>query len=91
MKNGRKLCLKLIASESMPRPFSTGILMSGSKVWRGSIHIIAQPPVSYYFGKGHAHGWVDMNLNETTADLELRCIDPVHKQHGERIQIILKG
>jgi len=32
-----------------------------------------------------------MNLNETTADLELRCIDPVHKQHGERIQIILKG
>ena len=33
MKNGKAL-LKLIASESMPRPFSMGILMSGNKVWR---------------------------------------------------------
>jgi hypothetical protein len=32
-----------------------------------------------------------MNLTETTADLELRCIDPKHKQNGDRIQILLKG
>ncbi|MDA8806299.1 metallophosphoesterase [Opitutales bacterium] len=90
MKNGKAL-LKLIAMRKHAKAFFHGHTHEWQHSVEGSIHIIAQPPVSYYFGKGHAHGWVDMNLNETTADLELRCIDPVHKQHGERIQIILKG
>ena len=90
MKNGKAL-LKLIATRKHAKAFFHGHTHEWQQSVEGSIHIIAQPPVSYYFGKGHAHGWVDMNLNETTADLELRCIDPVHKQHGERIQIILKG
>ena len=90
MKNGKAL-LKLIAMRKHAKAFFHGHTHEWQQSVEGSIHIIAQPPVSYYFGKGHAHGWVDMNLNETTADLELRCIDPVHKQHGERIQIILKG
>ncbi len=29
---------------------------------RDHLHLINQPAVSYYFGKGHAHGWVDMKL-----------------------------
>jgi hypothetical protein len=31
-----------------------------------------------------------MNLTEPTADLELHCIDPKHKQHGEKKQVSLK-
>ena len=58
---------------------------------RDHLHIIHQPAVSYYFGKGHAHGWVDMKHSEKSADLELHCIDPKHTQHGDRIQIVLKG
>ena len=90
MKNGKAL-LKLIATRKHAKAFFHGHTHEWQQSVEGSIHIIAQPPVSYYFGKGHAHGWVDMNLNETTADLELRCIDPVHKQHGEKKQISLKS
>ena len=52
--------------------------------------MINQPAVSYYFGKGHAHGWVDMKLTEGSADLELHCINQKHKQHGDRRQVRLK-
>ena len=90
MKNGKAL-LKLIATRKHAKAFFHGHTHEWQQSVEGSIHIIAQPPVSYYFGKGHAHGWVDMNLNETTADLELRCIDPVQKQHGEKKQISLKS
>ena len=75
----------------MPRPFFQGHTHEWQQSVEGPIHIIAQPSVSYYFGKGHASGWVDMNLSESTADLELHCIDPKHKQHGEKKQISLKS
>ena len=90
MKNGKAL-LKLIAMRKHAKAFFHGHTHEWQQSVEDSIHIIAQPPVSYYFGKGHAHGWVDMNLTETTADFELRCIDPVHKQHGEKKQISLKS
>ncbi len=57
---------------------------------RDHLHLINQPAVSYYFGKGHAHGWVDMKLTEMSADLELHCINPEHKQHGERRRVGLR-
>ena len=90
MPEGRKL-LKLIAERKHAKAFFHGHTHEWQQGREGAIHIIAQPSVSYYFGKGHAHGWVDMNLTETTADLELRCIDPKHKQHGEKKQIFLKS
>ena len=90
MKDGKAL-LKLIAKRKHAKAFFHGHTHEWQHSLEGSIHIIAQPPVSYYFGKGHAHGWVDMKLNERSADLELLCIDPKHTQHGDRIQIVLKG
>ena len=90
MPEGRKL-LKLIAQRKHAKAYIHGHTHDWQHSKTGSIEIIGQPAVSYYFGKGHAHGWVDMNLSQTTADLELRCIDPKHKQHGEKKQIPLTG
>jgi len=90
MKNGKAL-VKLIATRKHAKAFFHGHTHEWQHSREGAIQIIAQPPVSYYFGKGHAHGWVDMNLTKTTANLELRCIDPKHMQHGEKKQISLKS
>jgi len=90
MKNGKAL-VKLIATRKHAKAFFHGHTHEWQHSREGAIQIIAQPSVSYYFGKGHAHGWVDMNLTETTANLELRCIDPKHMQHGEKKQISLKS
>ena len=89
MRDGPSL-LKLLAERKHARGYFYGHTHEWQYDRREHLHLINQPAVSYYFGKGHAHGWVDMKLSDTTAELELQCIDPKHKQHREQRQVTLK-
>lgn len=89
MRDGASL-LKLLAKRKHARAYFYGHTHEWQHDRRDHLHLINQPAVSYYFGKGHAHGWVDMKLTETSADLELNCINRKHEQHGDRRQISLK-
>ena len=88
MKDGKALLNTLTK-----RKHAKAIIHGHTHDWKHElnekIHIIGQPPVSYYFGKGHPHGWVDMKLTKDSASLELQCINPEHPQHGEKRQITL--
>jgi len=90
MSDGSTL-LKLLAKRKHARAYLYGHTHEWQHDQRNHLHLINQPAVSYYFGKGHAHGWVDMKLTKQSADLELRCIDRKHKQHGDRRRISLLG
>ena len=90
MRDGASL-LELLAKRKHARAYLYGHTHEWQYDQRDHLHLINQPAVSYYFGKGHAHGWIDLKLSEKSADLELQCIDPKHTQHGDRIQIVLKG
>ena len=90
MRDGSSL-LRLLAAHKHARAYFYGHTHEWQQDQRDHLHLINQPAVSYYFGKGHAHGWVDMKLTAKSADLELCCINAKHKQHGDRIQIVLKG
>ena len=90
MRDGSSL-LRLLAAHKHARAYFYGHTHEWQQDQRGHLHLINQPAVSYYFGKGHAHGWVDMKLTAKSADLEFHCMDPKHTQHGDRIQIVLKG
>jgi len=89
MRDGASL-LKLLAERKHARGYFYGHTHEWQYDRRDHLHLINQPAVSYYFGKGHAHGWVDMTLTETSADLELHCINRKHPQHGDQRQVILK-
>ena len=82
--------LKALAKRNHARAYLYGHTHEWQHDQRDHLHLINQPAVSYYFGKGHAHGWIDMKLTKESAELELRCIDPGHKQDGDRWQIGLK-
>ena len=86
MRDGEVL-LKILAQRKHAKAYIHGHTHEWQHSKTGSIEIIGQPAVSYYFGKGHAHGWIDMKLSEKSADLELYCIDATHSQHGEQKQI----
>jgi|MDTC01.3.fsa_nt_gb Icc-related predicted phosphoesterase len=88
MRDGSAL-LKLLAERKHARAYFYGHTHEWQHNRRDHLHLINQPAVSYYFGKGHAHGWVDMKLTETSADLELYCINRKNKQHGDRRQVNL--
>ena len=89
MSDGASL-LKLLAERKHARAYVYGHTHEWQHDQRDHLHLINQPAVSYYFGKGHAHGWVDLKLTETSADLELHCINRQHRQHGDRRQVSLK-
>ena len=90
MRDGSAL-LKLLAKRKHARAYLYGHTHEWQQDRRGHLHLINQPAASYYFGKGHAHGWLDMKLTKKSADLELRCIDPKHRQHGEQRKISFIG
>jgi 3',5'-cyclic AMP phosphodiesterase CpdA len=51
------------------------------------IHLINLPPVSYVFREGEPSGWVRAQLLEDGMQLELRCIDPTHEDHGQKVNL----
>jgi 3',5'-cyclic AMP phosphodiesterase CpdA len=51
------------------------------------IHLINLPPVSYVFSEGEPSGWVHAAIQDTGMELELRCVDPTHKSHGQRVKL----
>ncbi len=90
MSDGPSL-LKLLAKQKHTRAYLYGHTHEWQHDQRDHLHLINQPAVSYYFGKGHAHGWLDMKLTKKSADLELRCINPKHRQHDEQRKISFIG
>ena len=89
MRDGSSL-LKLLAKRKHAKAYFYGHTHEWQHDRLDHLHLINQPAVSYYFGKGHAHGWVDMKLTKTSVDLELHCINRTHKQHSDRRQFSLK-
>jgi 3',5'-cyclic-AMP phosphodiesterase len=53
---------------------------------RDGIHLINLPAVAYVFGPDDPSGWVDAHFQDDRLDLELRCLDKDHLQHGEQLQ-----
>jgi 3',5'-cyclic-AMP phosphodiesterase len=51
------------------------------------IHLINLPPVSYVFREGEPSGWVHAELLDNGMQLELRCVDRTHKDHGQKINL----
>ena len=90
MRDGSSL-LELLAQRKHAKAYIHGHTHEWQKSKHEHLHIIGQPAVSYYFGKGDAYGWIDMKLTETSADLKLRCIDPKHPQDSDRFKIGFKG
>ena len=51
------------------------------------IHLVNLPPVAYVFKEGEPSGWVHATLERKGMRLELRCLDPAHKSHGQVVKL----
>jgi 3',5'-cyclic AMP phosphodiesterase CpdA len=49
------------------------------------IHLINLPPVSYVFREGLPIGWVHALIDGDGMELELRCVDKTHEDHGQKV------
>lgn len=51
------------------------------------IQLINLPPVAYTFSKADPNGWVHARLERKGIELELRCLDSTHPQHGKVLKL----
>jgi predicted phosphodiesterase len=51
------------------------------------VHLVNLPPVSYIFREGDPSGWVHATVRPNGMKLELHCIDPQHKAHGQIVDL----
>jgi 3',5'-cyclic AMP phosphodiesterase CpdA len=75
-----------------PRPQVKAYIYGHTHSWKvetdtSGIHLINLPPVSYVFTEGLPSGWVHALIGDSRIELELRCIDPTHKDHGQKLKL----
>jgi Icc protein len=51
------------------------------------LHLVNLPPVAYIFREGDPAGWVHATARREGMKLELRCVDPLHKDHGQIVDL----
>jgi 3',5'-cyclic AMP phosphodiesterase CpdA len=54
---------------------------------RAGIHCVNLPAVAYPFDDRQPTGWVDARVREDGINLELRCVDPTHPKHGQKVEL----
>ena len=79
--------LELIKSRPQAKALFYGHSHHWSVTQDAGAYMVNLPAVAYVFREGDPSGWVDVRLTEAGATLELRCVDPAHKQHGEKHEL----
>ena len=51
------------------------------------LHLVNLPPVAYVFQAANPAGWVHATVRSDSMNLELRCIDTTHKDHGQVLDL----
>jgi 3',5'-cyclic AMP phosphodiesterase CpdA len=79
-----------------PRRQVKACVFGHTHVWKhwtdeSGIHLINLPPVAYVFREGEPSGWVQATLESRAMTLELRCVDPSHSRHGEKVRLDWRG
>jgi 3',5'-cyclic AMP phosphodiesterase CpdA len=51
------------------------------------MHLVNLPPVAYVFREGDPNGWIDCQLADGGATLQMHCHDTAHKLHGAKTDL----
>jgi predicted phosphodiesterase len=75
-----------------PRKQVKAYIFGHTHVWQvkqdvSGIHLVNLPPVGYVFQLGDPAGWVHALLERKGMRIELRCVDPAHKFHGQVVKL----
>jgi 3',5'-cyclic-AMP phosphodiesterase len=73
-------------------PAAKAYIYGHSHTWlvkkrESGVHEINLPPTAYVFSPERPNGWVRATISKDRIDLELRCLEPSHPQHGEKQQL----
>lgn len=78
---------ELLAKKQQVKAYIYGHTHHWATSQRDGIHLINLPPVAYVFDDSRPNGWVRAKLRDGGMELELRAMNPMHKQHGQRVEL----
>lgn len=78
---------ELLADHRHVKAFIFGHSHAWSVKEHAGLQLINLPPVAYVFAAGQPNGWVTAEVRENGLSLQLRTIDPAHRQNGQHIQL----
>src|SRR5215208_2402978 len=82
---------KALLDVLLPRKQAKALVFGHTHDWRqeerNGLHLVNLPPVAWIFKEGRPAGWVDLNLREDGATLELQSLDKKHPLHGEKYEL----
>ena len=74
-----------------PRKYVKALFYGHTHIWeithRSGLHCVNLPAVAYPFDPHQPTGWVDAHLRQDGMNLELRCTDPAHPTHGQKVEL----
>jgi len=83
--------LELLLSRHQVKALIFGHTHDWNQKQRDGLHLVNLPPVAYTFAKGKPNGWVDCQLTDSGAKLQLHCIDPKHDSHEQKVELEWRG
>lgn len=82
---------KALLDVLLPRKQVKALFYGHTHVWsveqHQGLHMINLPAVAYVFSPLQPSGWVDAHLADNAMSLELRCLDPKHRWHGQKHEL----
>lgn len=79
--------LKVLVPRKQVKAYFFGHIHEWHVHERAGLHMVSLPATSYPFRGSDPTGWVDAHLTPTGVNLELRCIDTDHAEHGQKINL----
>lgn len=79
--------LELLVSRRHVKGLFFGHTHNWSVTQGEGFHLINLPPTAYVFAAGKPNGWVDVRLFDDGMQLELRCFDEKHAEHGRKVDL----
>ena len=75
-----------------PRKQVKAWIYGHTHVWKtktdaSGLHLVNLPPVAYIFHPEDPAGWVHATVRSDGMKLELRCLSPAHKDHGQVVDL----
>ena len=79
-----------------PRRHVKAHFFGHSHVWsinpdESGLHRVNLPAVAYVFEPTQPSGWVNAQLEPRGIKLQLRCVDPTHRQQGEIKELVWRA
>ena len=79
--------LELILARKQVKAYVYGHTHRWNHFVYGGVHFINLPPTAWTFDETRPRGWVDLALSPNGGTFQLKCLNPEHAKHNQKLEL----